>query len=403
MAELWYYTREGRQMDPVSEPELRRLAAAGDLKPTDLVWSEGMPQWIRASAAKGLFADARLSPADSKWKDRVSASPDADVRQVDAEPEDDRPRRRRRAQEYDDDDYADYDDDRPRRRRQGMSTGAKVALIGAGIAAVLVVGVILIVVLTTGSNTRSFNLGVNEKATYNIRFQQGKTVEIWVKSTGQSDVDLFVYPPNNANPIAIDEGMSSDCYVRFVAPATQSYKVVVWNRLLDPKMNQNWRNKANSGTLTFKESDQVIGQAPAPPVAKPAPMPQKPFPQPPIAQPPPQLAEVNLPGTIDFKAEDQLTINDPIDTARPLKCRCKTYIVNLAAGVRYTIVLESRQFDSYLRLEDEKGLRLAENDDGIPGTLHSRIDFIPPQAGSYRLVATSLTPAFGAFRLTVRH
>ena len=51
MANLWYYTSEGKQMKPVSGAELKQLAASGLLRPTDLVWTEGMPKWVRASRA----------------------------------------------------------------------------------------------------------------------------------------------------------------------------------------------------------------------------------------------------------------------------------------------------------------------------------------------------------------
>src|SRR5262245_53746709 len=57
MAELWYYTNEGKQMDAVSMKELKRLVGDGTLKPTDMVWKEGMPRWIRASSVKELFPD----------------------------------------------------------------------------------------------------------------------------------------------------------------------------------------------------------------------------------------------------------------------------------------------------------------------------------------------------------
>ena len=57
MAEMWYYTCEGKQMDPVSIKELKRLVGDGVLKPTDMVWQEGMPRWIRASSVKELFPD----------------------------------------------------------------------------------------------------------------------------------------------------------------------------------------------------------------------------------------------------------------------------------------------------------------------------------------------------------
>src|SRR5688572_29346936 len=57
MAEMWYYTCEGKQMDPVSIKELKRLVGDGTLKPTDMVWKEGMARWIRASSLKELFPD----------------------------------------------------------------------------------------------------------------------------------------------------------------------------------------------------------------------------------------------------------------------------------------------------------------------------------------------------------
>ncbi|MFO0966156.1 MAG: GYF domain-containing protein [Gemmataceae bacterium] len=58
MTDIWFYTRGGRQVDvPVSGPELRQLASKGLLKPTDLVWREGMPQWVRAATAPDLFGD----------------------------------------------------------------------------------------------------------------------------------------------------------------------------------------------------------------------------------------------------------------------------------------------------------------------------------------------------------
>jgi hypothetical protein len=57
MAELWYYTNEGKQMDAVTMKELKRLVGDGTLKPTDMVWKEGMARWIRASSVKELFPD----------------------------------------------------------------------------------------------------------------------------------------------------------------------------------------------------------------------------------------------------------------------------------------------------------------------------------------------------------
>ena len=55
----WYYARENKQMGPVSSLELKRLATAGELRPEDLVWREGMTEWSLASNVRGLFEDER--------------------------------------------------------------------------------------------------------------------------------------------------------------------------------------------------------------------------------------------------------------------------------------------------------------------------------------------------------
>ena len=52
---LWYYARNDQRFGPVEEAELRRLAAAGQLSPTDLVWRQEFPDWRRAGEVEGLF------------------------------------------------------------------------------------------------------------------------------------------------------------------------------------------------------------------------------------------------------------------------------------------------------------------------------------------------------------
>lgn len=57
MANEWYYALNGeRSNSPVSSSQLKQMAAAGKLQPSDLVWKEGLPDWVPASSLKGLFA-----------------------------------------------------------------------------------------------------------------------------------------------------------------------------------------------------------------------------------------------------------------------------------------------------------------------------------------------------------
>jgi hypothetical protein len=51
----WYYARDGAQSGPVDDAALRQLASTGGLAPADLVWKEGMAEWVPASRIKALF------------------------------------------------------------------------------------------------------------------------------------------------------------------------------------------------------------------------------------------------------------------------------------------------------------------------------------------------------------
>lgn len=55
MADQWHYSRDGQQFGPVSGGELRQLVAHGGLSPTDLIWRDGLADWVPASRIKGLF------------------------------------------------------------------------------------------------------------------------------------------------------------------------------------------------------------------------------------------------------------------------------------------------------------------------------------------------------------
>jgi hypothetical protein len=83
MAEMWHYTSDGKPQNAVTIQELKCLASAGTLKPTDMVWTEGMPRWMRANTVKELFPDS-ASAADAHFTSKEIAAPAAS--QVDASP-----------------------------------------------------------------------------------------------------------------------------------------------------------------------------------------------------------------------------------------------------------------------------------------------------------------------------
>lgn len=61
---IWHYTVGDDQFGPVTDSELKRLAAAGSIKPTDQVWKEGMEDWMSASEMQGLFAGGASAPKE---------------------------------------------------------------------------------------------------------------------------------------------------------------------------------------------------------------------------------------------------------------------------------------------------------------------------------------------------
>ena len=61
----WYYARDGHKAGPVTFAALRDAIATGGLRPGDLVWTAGMPQWSPAAAVPALageFGDAANAP-----------------------------------------------------------------------------------------------------------------------------------------------------------------------------------------------------------------------------------------------------------------------------------------------------------------------------------------------------
>jgi hypothetical protein len=52
MAREWYYAKGGQQHGPVSDQQLKELAASGQIQPSDFVWCEDMTDWAKASTSR---------------------------------------------------------------------------------------------------------------------------------------------------------------------------------------------------------------------------------------------------------------------------------------------------------------------------------------------------------------
>src|SRR5262245_36400515 len=73
MESVWYYARDGAQTGPVSFDDLKAAVGAGQIRPDDLVWREGTPDWVPAKAVPGLIAAPAAPPSPPPSPSRPAA------------------------------------------------------------------------------------------------------------------------------------------------------------------------------------------------------------------------------------------------------------------------------------------------------------------------------------------
>jgi membrane protease subunit (stomatin/prohibitin family) len=61
-ATQWFVAVNGQQMGPLPESNLTGMVSAGQLTPTTLVWSQGMPGWVPARQALAAFFASQPPP-----------------------------------------------------------------------------------------------------------------------------------------------------------------------------------------------------------------------------------------------------------------------------------------------------------------------------------------------------
>ena len=66
MASEWFYPVNGQQsQSSATDAQIKQMATSGQLQPTDMIWKDGMPNWVPASTIKGLFPASRPSSNES--------------------------------------------------------------------------------------------------------------------------------------------------------------------------------------------------------------------------------------------------------------------------------------------------------------------------------------------------
>ncbi len=67
----WYYSKAGVQQGPVPESELKAKLASGEVTAADLVWKEGMNDWIPSSRVEAL----RVVPQQAQTVENAPSGP----------------------------------------------------------------------------------------------------------------------------------------------------------------------------------------------------------------------------------------------------------------------------------------------------------------------------------------
>ncbi|NMC19810.1 MAG: DUF4339 domain-containing protein, partial [Thermogutta sp.] len=63
MGQQWYYAKGEQKIGPITAGELKRLAQNSELLPDDLVWREGLRDWMAAKRIRGLFPESEAAEA----------------------------------------------------------------------------------------------------------------------------------------------------------------------------------------------------------------------------------------------------------------------------------------------------------------------------------------------------
>lgn len=61
----WYYSKGGTQLGPVEESELRAKLGSGEVSAADLVWRDGMTDWLPAAKVAEFAVQSPLPAATS--------------------------------------------------------------------------------------------------------------------------------------------------------------------------------------------------------------------------------------------------------------------------------------------------------------------------------------------------
>jgi hypothetical protein len=241
MTEEYYYTSFGKRFGPVPETQLKTLVESNMLRPTDLVWREGSPDWVPASQVPGLFGGSTAVQPLPSIALPVPARNGHDYAGAAT------------ASTYSDDNY--YLKQLRRGRQDTEITIPIVWVAAGGLALLAIIGLAVALAYNFPAPTKNTGTtAVKDASSYTvdligdpqgvhhngfhtkgISLNTGDRITISVKSERQSDVDLFLTDPNRTT-VASDTSTSKDCAIQTTVSQTGLYTITVDN--LGPGSNR---------------------------------------------------------------------------------------------------------------------------------------------------------------------
>jgi len=162
--------------------------------------------------------------------------------------------------------------------------------------------------------------------------------------------------------------------------------------LAEVKMRLSSETEFDIGVQAILAEDIEVTRTPGNPLAIAIPVPPKNLDPPPLTK-----------GKVILNLNSMLTLKDIFDSEKK-GCRCKIHEVNLQAGKTYVIDMKKTPdstLDTYLKLIDPTGKKVAEDDDS-GGDLNARIVYRATMTGRFQIIATTFHPNdTGAYQLTV--
>lgn len=71
----WYYSKNSTQLGPISDDELRAKISTAEILPTDMIWRDGMPDWVAVCNVPELAFFSPGAPLEPTLRQMPSEAP----------------------------------------------------------------------------------------------------------------------------------------------------------------------------------------------------------------------------------------------------------------------------------------------------------------------------------------